>query len=596
MNFVYNFLAKKNSFVHREHKEVDIDKRLFASAVMVTVAGFFIVGRLFILMVLDHDFYKQMADDSQKVSSNLVPRRGSVFIQDSRTGEEYPLAINRDFFTVFADTREIKDDKTAKDVAEKLAQVFKYDDEKKLALFLNLNKRDDPYEPIEQKVDEDIVDGIKQLDLPGISFARKPERFYPEGDLAASVIGFLGKDEKGFNIGQYGIEGYWHEELSGSGGIFVGARSAGRLISLAPSSFKPAEDGSDIVLTIDRTLQFKACERLRQGMEDYKATSAALVIMDPFTGSILAMCSLPDYDPNTYNEVESAKVYNNTAIFNAYEPGSIFKPVTMAAALNEGVVKTTTKFFDTGSAEANCKKPIFNAGNKSYGEQTMIGVLENSINTGMVFVADKLGKEKFRKYAEDFGFGVKEGLELDSESSGTLEILSKNKANEFDCYTATASFGQGITVTPLQMASAFSAIANGGTLFKPNIIKEIRHHDGRVETRKIKEIRQVIDPKTASLLSGMLVSVVDNGQAKSARVKGYYVAGKTGTAQIAGPGGYTEDYNHSFAGFVPIEDPKFVVVVKFEKPNVAYSSNTAAPVFADIAKFALQYYQIPPNR
>lgn len=594
MNFVYNFLARKNPFVV---KEINNDKRLFASAIIITIAGGFVVSRLFILMVLDHNFYKSMAADSQEVISNLVPRRGSVYMQDSRTGEEYPIAINRDFFTVFADTREIKDDKTAQEVADKLAQIFKFDDEKKLAVYLSLNKRDDPYEPIEQKVDEDVVDEIKKLNLTGISFVRKPERFYPEGSLAANVIGFLGKDEKGFNVGRYGIEGYWHDELAGSGGIFVGARSAaGSLISLAPTSFKPPEDGSDILLTIDRTLQFKACERLRQGVKDFQAESAALVIMDPFSGAILAMCSLPDYDPNIYNQVDSVKVYNNSAIFNAYEPGSIFKPVTMAAALNEGVVKTTTKFFDSGSSEAGCKKPIFNAGNKSYGEQTMIGVLENSINTGMVFVSEKLGKEKFRKYAENFGFGIKEGLELDSEGSGTLEILSKNKGSESDCYTATASFGQGITVTPLQMATAFSAIANGGTLLKPYIVKEIRHHDGRVETRKPKEVRRVIDSKIASLLSGMLVSVVDNGQARSARVPGYYVAGKTGTAQIAGPGGYTEDYNHSFAGFVPIEDPKFVVIVKFEKPKVEYSANTAAPVFADIAKFALQYYQIPPNR
>lgn len=594
MNFVYNFLAGKKPFVA---KEINVEKRLLVSVIMITVGGLFIIGRLFILMVLEHGFYKSMAADSQEVISKLIPQRGSVYIQDSRTGEEYPLAINRDFFTVFADTREIKDDKTAEGVAEKLAPIFKYDDKKKLTLFFNLNKRDDPYEPIEQKVDEDVVDQIRELNLPGIGFARRPERFYPEGNLASNVIGFVGKDEKGFNVGRYGVEGYWHDELAGSGGIFVGARSAaGRMISLAPTSFRPSEDGADILLTIDRTLQFKACERLRQGMEDYKAESAALVIMDPFSGAILAMCSLPDYDPNIYNEVESGKVYNNTAIFNAYEPGSIFKPVTMAAALNESAVKTTTKFVDSGSAEAGCKKPIFNAGNKSYGEQSMVGVLENSINTGMVYVAEKLGKEKFRKYAENFGFGLKEGLELDSESSGTLEILSKNKENEFDCYTATASFGQGITVTPLQMASAFSVIANGGTLLKPNIIKEIRYHDGRIDYTKIKEIRRVIDPKTASLLTGMLTSVVDNGQAKSARVKGYYVAGKTGTAQIAGPGGYTEDYNHSFAGFTPIEDPKFVMIVKFEKPNVAYSSNTAAPVFADIAKFALQYYQIPPNR
>lgn len=574
-----------------------MDRRLIVSAVMVALAAGVIISRLFILMILEHGFYQALAADSQEVISKLVPRRGSIYIQDSRTKQEYPLAINRDFFTVFADTREIKDDKTASDVATKLAEVFHYNDEKKLAIYTQLNKRDDPYEPIEQKVDEDVVDGLREMKLPGIAYVRKPERFYPEGDLASNIVGFLGKDEKGMEIGRYGMEGYWQDELAGSGGLFVGARSAaGSVISLAQTSFKPPINGADFLLTIDRTLQFKACEILQEGMKEYNAKTASLIIMDPYTGNILAMCSLPDFDPNIYNKAESIDVYNNSAIFTSYEPGSIFKPIVMSAAINEGIVKPETTFYDSGSAEAGCKKSIENAGNKSYQEQSMIGVLENSINTGMVFVVKKLGKAKTRQYVENFGFGKKEGLELDSETSGTIDLLSKNQENEFDCYTATASFGQGLTVTPLQMASAFSVIANGGILYKPNIIDEIRYSDGRIEKIKPKEVRRVIEKRTASLVSGMLVNVVDNGQAKSARVPGYYVAGKTGTAQIAGPGGYTEDYNHSFAGFVPVDDPKFVMIVKFEKPAVAYSASTAAPVFSKIAKFVLQYYNIPPAR
>ena len=574
------------------------DLRIIIFVLVITIMAFFVVARLFILMILDHDAYSVLAANSQEMFSELLPTRGEVYIQDSRTKEEYPLAINRDFFLVFFDTTQIKDDVTAESAAGKLAEVFNYDDEKKLSVYLQLNKRDDPYEPIANKVDEETMDKLKELNLPGIGFERKYERFYPEGSLASQVIGFLGKTDDGGNIGRYGVEGYWQKELAGSGGFFSGAQSAaGRLISLAGSSFKLPENGVDILLTIDRTLQFKACERLREAVKEYQADSASLIIIEPFSGAILAMCSLPDFNPNAYNEAESNSAYNNSTIYIPFEPGSIFKPITMSAALNEDVVKTETRFFDPGFADAGCGKQIKNAGNKSYGEQSMVGVLENSINTGMVFVVNRLGKDKFKQYVENFGFGVEVGIELDSEAAGDIESLSRNKDKEFDCYTATASFGQGLTATPLQLVTAFAAIANGGLLMKPYIIQEIRYPDGRVDYAKKKEIRRVIEPRTASLLNGMLVNVVDNGQAKRAGVKGYYVAGKTGTAQIAGPGGYTQDYNHSFVGFAPVDDPKFVMIVKFEKPaEIKYADSTTAPVFADIAKFILQYYQVPPTR
>ena len=576
----------------------DSNKRLGVVFVVVLLATVICVVKLFILMVIQHDFYSALAANSQEVFSKLSPDRGSVYIQDSRTGEEYPLAINRDFFMVFADTREIKDDKTAEDTAEKIAQVFEYNDEEKLELFYQLNKRDDPYEPLKKKVEEETVDSLKAMELSGIGFIRQSERYYPESNLAAHVIGFLGRNESDQSVGRYGIEGYWNEELYGSGGFFSGAKSAaGGKITLAKNSFKPPEDGVNILLTIDRTLQYMACERLKEAMEEYKAKSASLIIIDPYSGAIRAMCSMPDFDPNKYNEIEAGDVYNNTAIFTPYEPGSVFKPIIMAAAINEGVVRPETDFFDSGSADAGCGKSIKNAGDKSYGQQNMIGVLENSINTGMVFVAGKLGKQKMKQYVEDFGFGIKEGIELDSEMTGNIDSFDKNEDKEFDCYTATASFGQGISATPLQLVSAFAVIANGGTLVKPYIVEELRYPNGKIEKTKVKEIREVLDKKTTSLISGMLVNVVDNGQAKRAGVKGYYVAGKTGTAQIAGPGGYSQDYIHSFIGFAPVDNPKFVMIVKFEKPaEIKYADSTTAPVFADIAKFALQYYQIPPGR
>jgi len=581
----------------KANKKESGDPRLRFMLGLFFIISIIIIGRLIILMIFQHSFYVALAAGSQEIYKSLFPTRGQIYIQDSRTGEEYPLAMNRDYFIVYVDTRLIKTDEEAKSVAEKLAEIFGYDDEKKFQVYLQLNKRNDPYEPIENKVEEFIVDKLKEANLLGIAFSRSPLRYYPEGNLAVHVVGFLGKNNDGNDIGRYGIEGYWQKELAGNGGFFEGAKSVGGgRIPLAGWNFKPAENGVDILLTIDRTLQYKACKRLLEASEEYGATSASLVILEPATGKIRTMCGVPDFDPNYYNMVESVSTYNNDAIFTPYEPGSIFKPVAMAAALNEDLVTPDTYFYDSGFVDSGCTKPIKNAGEKIYKDQTMSGVLENSINTGMVQVVKFLGKNKFRQYVEDFGFGIKTGIELDSEASGTIDSLSQNKGDEVDCYTATASFGQGLTATPLQIVSAFSAIANGGSLMKPYIVEELRYPSGKIERFYPKEIRKVLNNRSAMILSGMLVNVIDRGQASVARVDGYYIAGKTGTAQIPGPGGYTEETNHSFVGFGPVDDPKFAMIIKFEKPKREYSSTTAAPVFADIAKFILEYYQVPPNR
>lgn len=572
------------------------DPRLRFASGMLFLVGALVVARMFTLMILQHDFYTALAAGSHEVYAQLFPTRGNIYIQDSRTGEEFPLAINKDLFTVFADTRQIPDKETAQMIAEELAAVFEYDDEQKQKAFETLEIYNDPYEPLEQRVEESIVNLLKEKELPGIGFARVSTRYYPEENVGSHVVGFVGKTEDGKDIGRYGVEGYWQKELAGEGGFFEGAQSAnGFWIPLAGRQFQAATDGADILLTIDRTLQYTACKRLAEAAVEFGASSASLIIMDPNTGAIRAMCGVPDFNPNTYNQVESIEVYNNKTIFTPYEVGSIFKPITMAAAINEEVITPETTFFDSGAVENVCDKPIRNADQRIYENVTMTQVLENSINTGMVFTVEKIGKHVFTQYLEDFGFGTKVGIALDSEEAGTIASLSVNKGDRIDCYGATASFGQGITATPLQMVTAFSAIANGGDLIKPYIVEEVRHQDGRVERFGREEIRKVISKRTASILSGMMVTVVDNGHAGRAKIDGYYVAGKTGTAQIPGPGGYTAETNHSFVGFAPVDNPQFVSIVKFEKPERRFSSTTAAPIFGDIARFVLQYYGIPPR-
>lgn len=576
------------------------DKRIQIFFIILCTLFLVVALRLFSLMIVNGEFYKKLAAGAQEFYAELLPKRGEIFTQDSRTGEKFPLALNKESYLLFADTRLIKTEDDAKKVLDALTDMFHYEGNRTSTVWASLNKRTDPYEPIEKKVEQEQMEKIKAMKLPGIAFVKIPTRFYPEGNLAASVIGFVSNNDQNREIGKYGIESYFQKELSGKEGELTGTTAhGGGWIPFDTRIFRSsdADDGADLTLTIDRTIEFQACERLYQGMLEYNASSASLVIMDPYTGAIRAMCSYPDFDPNKYGEVQDIRSYNNSTIFTPYEPGSIFKAIAMAALLNEGLVDPHSPFHDPGVRADLCKTPIRNAENKSYNDTDMTGILEDSINTGMIYIAERLGTNRFRDYVEKFGFGVKSGIELDTETPGNIESLNKNKnTKKIDCYTATASFGQGLTVTPLQMAAAYSAIANGGILMSPYIVDEMTLSNGKVIKTQAKEVRRVISTHAASMLSGMLVNVVENGHAQAAKSKEYYIAGKTGTAQIPGPGGYTADTIHSFVGFAPVDHPKFVMIVKYEKPERKYAESTAVPVFSDISNFLLQYYQVMPGR
>ncbi len=584
----------------KQHPINNYDRRIQVFFLVVCGLFFVVAGRLFSLMIINGNFYKKLAAGTQEFYSELLPKRGEVFTQDSRTGEKFPLALNKESYLLYADTRQIHTDEEAKAVLDQLSEIFHYDAARTSTIWASLNKRTDPYEPIEKKVEQDQMEKIKAMKLPGIAFIKIPTRFYPEGNLAATVIGFVSNNDQNRALGKYGIESYFQKELAGKEGEITGAAAhGGGWIPFDTRLFRSsdAEDGANITLTIDRTIEFNACNRLYQGMLEYGASSASLVILEPYTGAVRAMCSFPDFDPNNYGSVDNIRSYNNSTIFTPYEPGSIFKAVTMAAALNEGLVEPQSPFHDPGVRADLCKTPIRNAENKSYNDTNMTGILEDSINTGVIYIAERLGTSRFLDYVEKFGFGVKSGIELDTETPGNIDSLSKNKKNnKIDCYTATGSFGQGLTVTPLQMVAAYGAIANGGLLMSPHIVDEIVHADGKIVKTKPKEVHRVLSDRAASLLSGMLVNVVENGHAQAAKSKEYYVAGKTGTAQIPGPGGYTSETIHSFVGFAPVDHPKFVMIVKYEKPDRKYAESTAVPVFADISKFLLQYYEVMPGR
>ncbi|MFH1413157.1 MAG: penicillin-binding protein 2 [bacterium] len=503
------------------------------------------------------------------------------------------------------------------------------------------DKWNDPYEPLEKKVESELAkqfhlalisndwedsninldnlefknnkvyltqkEKFELLDFKGIGYLTESYRYYLENNIGSHILGFTTYEKDVRNgqygrHGQYGLEGFFDEELFGQYGSISGERGAAGLMIISKREYEEKMDGDDLVLTIERPAQFYACNRLNELAEHYAADSGSVIVMDPQTGAIIVMCSYPDYDPNNYNDVENVDIYNNPVLFDQYEPGSVFKAMTMAAAMDQNKVGPTTTYYDEGQIMIKgWPKPIKNAffdKDGALGTVTMTKVLEESLNTGAIFAVKQIEAKTFADYVKKFGFGEKTGIELDGEFPGNIKNLTAKKVKEVDI--AVASFGQGITVTSLQMLTAYAAIANGGEMVKPYLVKEIIHADGSKMTTKPKKLQRVISEHTAAVLSGMLASVVENGHSKGAQVPGYFIAGKTGTGQIAAKDkrGYLEtQYNHTFLAFAPVTDAKFVVLIKFENPKgYEYASSTTIPLAHDIIEFMLNYWQIPQER
>ncbi len=563
--------------------------RFFQAIVVIAVLA--VAGRLFVLQILSHRFYSALASNQRSIFEDLFPERGAIYLRDPKSPDgRFPAAINKTLSTVFANTRDVTD---AAGAAKALAPVLGVDEP---VLLQKLSKPLDPYEPLKPKADDDTVAKVKALNIKGIGFAREQFRFYPEKSALSQIVGFVGANEKGERVGRYGIEGRWQEQLAGvSGFLAAGKDPIGRWIGAADRQFTAAKDGDELTLTIDRNIQYVVCEKLRAAVEKHGADGGSVIVLDPKTGAVMAMCNWPEFDANDFSQVKDLNLFNNAAIFSPYEPGSVFKPITMAAAVDAGKVGPNTTYVDDGAVKIG-PYTIRNSDLKAHGLATMTQVLEESLNTGTIFAVRQIGPKAFLQYVQDFGFGSPTGIEMDTEAAGDIEALRKKG----DIWSATASFGQGITMTPLQLVNAYAAIANGGKLMKPYVVDSVKSADGTVEKTEPQVVRQVITKRAATLVGGMLVQVVENGHGKRAGVPGYYVAGKTGTAQIprADGQGYEKDASiGSFAGYAPVDDPAFVMIVKIDRPrDVDWAESSAAPLFGDIAKFLLQYLQIPPDR
>jgi cell division protein FtsI/penicillin-binding protein 2 len=492
-----------------------------------------------------------------------------------------------------------------------------------------VDKPGDPYEPLQAKVDDselvafyayvassenqiinsdDLERRLDQvaykkngepLKIEGIGFNLQTYRYYPENNTAANIVGFVSNID-GKESGRYGLEEFFNDELSGLDGSLRGERGLSNTIIVNDREYIKPCSGSDLILTIDRSAQFKVCAALEETVSTHHAKGGSVIAVNAKTGAILAMCSVPSFNPNDYKDVENIKVYNNPVILYQYEPGSVFKVITMAAAIDQNKVSPSTTYKDEGQIMINgWPKPISNADYSSFGPHGIVDmnmVLEYSLNTGAIYAMLQTSPQVFAEYVKNFGFGESTGIELGSESRGNINNLLNKKIKEIDA--ATASFGQGIAVTPLQMLMSYQALANQGVLMKPYIVQKIQHSDGVVDESKPQALRQVVSAQTANTILAMLVNVVESGHAKGARISGYYVGGKTGTAQVANAGGYSnEDYIHTFIGIVPIDDPQIVMLTKIDSPrDDRFAESTALPLWHDIADFLLKYYQIPKTR
>jgi len=555
----------------------------------IVVALFLVVFlKLFQVQIVNHNFYKVLAQDQHEFSEKIIPERGEIFINDSYSDKIYPLAVNKELSLVYAVPKNI-DDK--KEVATKLAELLELDEEE---VFKIISKKDDPYEVLKRKVSDEVVEKIKSEDITGIKTSPEIIRYYPGDSLAANVIGFVGYSghEK---VGQYGIEGYYNERLQGTMGFLeLEKDSMGKWITFGSKNSQSSQDGDDIVLTIDQTIQYISETKLKEAVIKYGAESGNIIIMDPKTGAIVAMAQYPSFNPNEYFKEKEMNVFLNSSIHSVYEPGSIQKVITMAIGLDLGKISPSSTYFDYGFVKID-GWTIHNSDGKTNEKQTMTQILEKSLNTGSIFVQQQVAKKDFYNYLRLFKLDELTGIEINGEEKGSLSRLNSKK----DINYATVSYGQGISVTPLSILTAISSFANDGKLMKPYIVSEFIKADGHSEKNKPKVVCQVVSPKTASLISAMMTSVIKNGHAKQAGIKGYKLAGKTGTAQIPKKNGrgYEEDKTiHTFVGFGPIPNPKFSILVKLDSPtNALYAANTTAVVFGELSQELVNYYNVPAS-
>ncbi|MCK4507049.1 MAG: transpeptidase family protein [Desulfuromonadales bacterium] len=547
---------------------------------VVFILGFALVTmRAFDLQVLQEQQWGERAERQHQKVIPLTPQRGTIY--DSN-GEE--LAVSVDVDSIYIEPRKLENRDLA---AKKLAKALGLSS-KTIKTKLKGNSN---FVWLKRQVTPNQSESIKALKLSGVGMIKEPRRFYPNSNIAAHLLGFTGLDPKGLE----GLELKYDKTILGRGGYLVMERDAlGRGIGAGSPQVQGATHGHDLYLTIDKNLQYIAERELADGLRRTEAKAGTVVMLEPSTGKVLAMASYPEYNPNAFFRYKPYQ-WRNRAVCDSYEPGSTFKVILMAAALNEAVVSTNQKI--------NCENGKFRVGgkdihdHKKYQKLTPAEIIKYSSNIGSAKIGKMLERKDFHRYIKDFGFGQRTGIDLPGEVVGLLRPPDK----WFEVDLAAISFGQGISVTPIQLTAAVAAIANGGYLMEPYVVDRVVDSQGQVtQQNKPRVVRKVIAMDVAQTVSRMMeMTTEDGGTATNARVPGFRVAGKTGTAQKvdAVTGGYSVDKRvASFVGFIPAEDPQLVMLVSIDEPKVGiYGGLTAAPVFSRIAAQAMQSLKIAPN-
>lgn len=544
-----------------------------------------VISRLVFLQVINEGFYKAFAQGQQNAAATEKGERGSIYATD-KNGNLYALAANRNVPYAFASPPEVKEKESA---AKAVSEVLGVEESQ---ILKKLQNEESLYEVLKKEVTEEEAKQIKELNIKGIYAGAKKTRFYPQEMMASQVIGFTNQEGNG----QYGIEEYYNDILKGKEGIVKNSKNPASFLRLASQDL--ARDGSDIVLTIDYNIQAAAESLLEGAKETLDFEEGTIIVADPASGKILALANNPSFNPNAYWNTQNPEVFQNSATQKIFEPGSIFKPVTMASAIDTGSVAPDTAYTDKGALKVG-GYTVYNYDQRTWGERTMKQVLEFSINTGVAFAESQMGHQNFLRYIERFGFFEPTRVDLPGEA------YSQNKAFKqgYEINFTTASFGQGIEMTPMQIVRAFGAITNGGAM--PDLFVAETAVDSKGVPTPLHNAdspkRSVISAKTASQITDMLVGVVEEGYGKKAKLPGYYTAGKTGTAQVswsslgAQKAGYSDKTIQSFIGYAPAFNPRFLILVKLNNPKAKTAEYSALPVFVKLQKYIIDYYQIPPD-
>ncbi|MCX6789541.1 MAG: penicillin-binding protein 2 [Candidatus Gribaldobacteria bacterium] len=534
--------------------------------ILFAIVGGVAIGQLANLQIRQGDYYDALASGQKGVSAIPAMHRGGIFLLNGVC-----LAQNKNKTFLYITPAKL-DEGFLKKSASNLAGLLGISSEQLLAEIAG-------HDSIKKEVPSanltDLQTYLKQQNSTGFRLEEIELRYYPQVEMASQVLGFT----NGEFAGQCGIERFYNDFLSGQNHkVFAAASQAGR--------------GADVFLTIDYNIQYMAEKLLKQAKEQWDIDSGQIVVEDPISGKIVALANFPAFNPNEYGQIRDLSIFLESASQKLFEPGSVFKPITMTAGIEERLVEPETTYIDKGFADIGGKK-IYNFGQRVWGEQMMIDVLEESINTGVVFVEQKLGSAVLWRYIKNFGFLEKTGIDLPSEAASANEGLKNGYPRDF----AVASFGQGIMITPLQILRAFSAFTNNGQIVQPYLVEKIVLPDGQEIAHEPVPVKKVISEATANKIATMLISVVKNGAGRAAKIPGYYIAGKTGTAQVPVKGGYSDTATvQSFVGFFPALKPQYLIIVKLDNPKGVDSSGHSATVyFHDLAKYIIDLKQIPPT-